>query len=378
MNKSLQIFKPGKHTTMSGVELSFTEADLKATAAAYDPAKHDAPIVVGHPKHDDPAYGWIGSLSFRERVGGEGAALEACPIQVDPAFADMVGRGAFKKISASFYSPDSPGNPVPGVYYLRHVGFLGAQPPAVKGLRQPEFAEGEAGVVEFNEWHDTDNASLWRGLREWIIGKFGQDEADKVVPAYTVKSLEQSAQDSLQKSQAVEPVAAFNEPQPQGDEMSDAEKSRLAALEIENEKLKKSIAEFVEAQARTKRDALHAEHTAFAEGLVKAGKLLPANKDVVVATLDLMAGQEAVVEFGEGDAKRPLLDAHKAMLLAQPKLVEFGELSGAEPEANAGVASFAAPRGYTVDPDKMATHNKAIVFAEKNKCDYITAVKAVA
>ena len=64
----------------------------------------------------------------------------------------MVAAGAFKKISASFYSPSSPQNPVPGVYYLRHVGFLGAQPPAVKGLRNPAFADGEDGVISFEEF----------------------------------------------------------------------------------------------------------------------------------------------------------------------------------------------------------------------------------
>lgn len=66
--------------------------------------------------------------------------LNAEPHQVDPEFAEMVNAGRFKKISASFYTPDAPNNPVPGVYYLRHVGFLGAQPPAVKGLKQAEFA----------------------------------------------------------------------------------------------------------------------------------------------------------------------------------------------------------------------------------------------
>ncbi len=51
----------------------------------------------------------------------------------------MVKAGRFKSRSASFYHPDNPNNPKPGVYYLRHVGFLGAQPPAVKGLKAVEF-----------------------------------------------------------------------------------------------------------------------------------------------------------------------------------------------------------------------------------------------
>ena len=43
------------------------------------------------------------------------------PRQVDPAFAEAVAAGRYKKVSASFYQPNSPHNPVPGVYYLRHV-----------------------------------------------------------------------------------------------------------------------------------------------------------------------------------------------------------------------------------------------------------------
>lgn len=57
--KHLHIFKPGRQTAMSGVTLDFSESDLEASARAYDPAKHEAPIVIGHPKHDAPAYGWV-------------------------------------------------------------------------------------------------------------------------------------------------------------------------------------------------------------------------------------------------------------------------------------------------------------------------------
>ena len=138
MNKQLQIFKAGKHTAMSGVALAFSDADIAATVAAYDPSKHEAPLVIGHPKTDDPAFGWVKSLQFSDGV------LQAEPDQVDAAFAELVNDGKFKKISASFYTPDAPNNPVPGVYYLRHVGFLGAQAPAVKGLKAASFAEEPA------------------------------------------------------------------------------------------------------------------------------------------------------------------------------------------------------------------------------------------
>lgn len=146
----LHIFKSGSHTAMSGQALEFSESDLQATVAAYDPAKHEAPLVVGHPQHDMPAYGWVAGLQFFET--GSHPGLHATPKQVNPEFAEMVKQGAFKKISASFYAPNAPGNPVPGVYYLRHVGFLGAHAPAIKGLKTPElahFSEDEEGVISF-------------------------------------------------------------------------------------------------------------------------------------------------------------------------------------------------------------------------------------
>ena len=50
----IHIFRAGSHTAMQGQTISFGEADLAASAAAYDPAKHEGPIVVGHPAADAP------------------------------------------------------------------------------------------------------------------------------------------------------------------------------------------------------------------------------------------------------------------------------------------------------------------------------------
>lgn len=368
MKKPIQIFKPGKHVASNGAELDFSESQLSASAAAYDPAKHEAPIVVGHPQHDAPAYGWVKTLSFAD-------GLDAEPHQVDPAFAEMVARGAFKKISASFYTPDSPSNPVPGVYYLRHVGFLGAQPPAVKGLRNPEFADAEEGVIDFADWGDVQNASLWRQLKNWLIGEKGTEVADKVIPEYSIAMLE----DEARKEDEGKAVASqqFTETQTQGDEMSEQDKARLATLETENAKFKKDQADFAETQAKVKRDARHAGHVSFADGLVKAGKLLPAHKEVTVATLDFMANQESVVEFGEGDARKPLLDTFKTQLEGLPKIVEFGELSGTEKDAAAGVVNFAAPAGYSVDTARLDIHRKAVAHQAQHSVSYEVALAAV-
>lgn len=158
--------------------------------------------------------------------------------------------------------------------------------------------------------------------------------------------------------------------------MSAEEKAQLAALQAENATLKADQVAFAEADKKRKTDARHAGHVSFAEGLVKEGKLLPANKDVTVATMDFMAAQDTAIEFGEGDAKKPLLDAYKASLQANPKLVEFGEVAGAAGDAS-GTVSFAAPSGYGVDSDRLALHNKALAYQAANKVTYEAALAAV-
>jgi hypothetical protein len=180
----IEIFKAGKHTAMSGETIDFSEAHLKQIASAYDPKVHEAPVVLGHPSHDAPAYGWAKSLALA------GGVLSASLDQVDAQFAENVKAGKWKKVSASFYKPDSANNPTPGQYYLRHIGFLGAMPPAVKGLRQASFAGSDEDCLDFA---DLDAAALFRSLRDWMIAEFGQEKADKALPPWDVNYVQQDA-----------------------------------------------------------------------------------------------------------------------------------------------------------------------------------------
>jgi hypothetical protein len=318
-DKPLQIFKPGRHTAMSGQTLRFTEADLAATCAAYDPAKHEAPLVVGHPAHDLPAYGWVQSLAFAD--GG----IDAIATQVNADFAEMVNAGAFKKISASFYAKDSPNNPVPGVHYLRHVGLLGAQAPAVKGMRCPSFADTEEGVLTFSEWDDVQSAGFFRNIKNFILRKYGGDEAEATLPESTLVSLEQSAQDEVMEAAAEDaasgqtdatatPQTQFAEPQTPKKE-STVSPEEKAALEAENKRLNAELSAFKATQ-------VNAANVAFCENLKG---LPPAARSVMVATLNHFATQGDAIQFGEGDAKAPLLDQLKEALTALPPLVQFGE-----------------------------------------------------
>ncbi len=355
---------------MDGRAIEFTDADLQASAQAYDPAKHEAPLVVGHPKIDAPAYGWVNALNYAD-------GLQALPHQVDAQFAELVAAGRFKKISASFYLPDAANNPVPGVYYLRHVGFLGAAAPAVKGLKSAAFADTEQGVIEFADWGDVQQASLLRSLRDWIISKFGLDEANKALPGYAVDDVQTAAAQP-------ETMPAMSYAEQQETSMNEQETAALAAREAkiksDQAALDAQRAEFAEREKAVKTAEAAAQRKAiaeFVEGLVKAGKILPRDRAGLVA---YMAGpnEAGVIEFAEGaDKKTATPDGWlRGFLAALPKQVDYAEHSAAGSDDQA--ANFAAPAGYGVDPSRLELHNKALAWqAAHPNTTYDAAIAAV-
>lgn len=273
----IEIFRAGRQVDDAGNVHDFSAADVAAIAAGYNPALREAPLTVGHPASNLPAYGWVKSLAAANDV------LVMNPHQVEPQFADMVAAGRFKKRSASFYPPNSPNNPTPGRWYLRHVAFLGAQPPAVAGLKDIPFSEGDAAVVvSFSETAITQKETT-------------MDEATKA-------RLEQA-----------EASAA-------------AAKAAQAAAEASAKTAQEQLAQFAEQQRADR----HAAHVSFAEGAVKAGKILPRDKDTAVAVLDHLAEAQPV-EFSEAGVAKKVSPAEwlKGVIEGAKPLVEFGEFAGA-------------------------------------------------
>lgn len=357
--ETIEIFRTGRHVAMSGEALAFADTDLAAIAAGYDPAKHEAPIVVGHPAHDAPAYGWVSG------VAADGGRLVATPKQIDPAFADLVKAGRFKKVSAAFYRPDSPNNPTPGSYYLRHVGFLGAQPPAVKGLKPVAFAE-EDQVVVFGDWNDIAAASLFRSLRDYIIGRDGQAAADQALPGDLITALTVSAAQP-DDDDAAAPAPSFGDPATP-DPAADARAAVLAAREADLVAREAALTERETAGRK-------AEMSTFLEGLRDAGQLLPVEVEPLARFMETLGDQP--VAFAEGAEPEAPGAWLRRFLTALPKRVEFGEVAKSADLA-APPVTFNAPRGAAVDPERMALHARALAYQEAHPgTDYITAAKAV-
>ncbi len=369
---SYEIFRAGTRTDANGNTVTITEADLAAAAQAYDPKVHEAPIVVGHPKADAPAYGWVKSLGVQNGV------LTADFAQIDEGFADLVKAGRYKKVSASFYPPTSPNNPKPGVWTLRHVGFLGAQPPAVKGLSAISFAEGEV-YVEFAEDAHLQTASLLSRFRDWFIGRFGLEEADKVLPDWQIEAIKELA--AVPQTHV---PAEFTESPPPPENHENKETPMSLEQELAAEKAAREAAEQAAAESKAElkklqdeqhaalRDGAHEQNAEFAEGLVKEGRLKPADKDLVVKVLDFAEyPADVTADFGEGSKKQPLSAALRAFLTAVlPKQIQGGEMAKGETPPG-----LAADFAEAADPEALSHHQRALALAAKEGIPYEEAAR---
>lgn len=287
----VEVFRVGKHTDSGGNTREWTEQDLETIVSKYDPANHEAPAVIGHPKDNAPAYAWV------EGLKSEAGSLWAKFKQIVPEFAEGVESGLWKKRSIALY-PDMS---------LRHVGFLGAQPPAIKGLKDIEFASGEELMtIEFSETEPKD------------------DDAEA-----KIKALEAQLATSKEAVQLLE--AKFAEAQ-----------ATVLSEEEARKKLQSDIAA-IRNESRVK------ERELYIDSLIAQGRITPAMRQ---SAIDLVSIADAVgiYTFAEGDA--PAIQKVEQFFSSLPKVIEFGETS----------ASYSAGDVDLSDPKAIAA--KAVEFKE--------------
>ncbi|MEY0576519.1 hypothetical protein [Providencia manganoxydans] len=326
---TLPVFRPGTHTAMDGRKVTFTLEDCLDLAASYDPTLMETPFVIGHPQLTAPSYGWAGSYEVRDGV------VYAEPKQVVPEFAEAFNKGMYKKRSLSIYLPDSPGNPKPGHFYPRHIGFLGAMPPAIKGLPDVSFSEsgGDSAPVEFAfPWEVSSLVDTLRALRDYLIEKDGLEKANLILPQWRFDDLATSIANSRMEDNAVHPIS-YSEGETMKTTVSEPSND-LAAREAEllarENNLKAREQQIKDDEAQRHRQDI----TDFADGLIRDGKLLPAQKNRVVEIF--MKLPTDAVSFADGSAtvnETPEI-LLRDVLQSRPAFLDFSEKSasdGAEP-----------------------------------------------
>lgn len=268
----IEIFRTGTHTDSAGRTRSFTAAHLDHMVTTLDPGRHEPPLVLGHPKDDAPAYGWVAALKR------QGETLLAAFKDVPGPVRAAVEKGRYKKRSISLY-PDG---------RLRHVGLLGAAVPAVQGLADiAAFAADGESYQEFEDNPQTEatmdpkemEARMQALLAENALLKAKAEGAD----AGKIAELEAKVQTLAEGKKKAEAAQAATE------------------------------SAFAEMRAATARKELEGR----VDALVATGKLLPKDKAAVMAFAEGLA-EGGELEFSEGGGKKPVQAHFFDFLASQP------------------------------------------------------------
>jgi len=390
--KDFEIFSTGTHTASNGVTKTYTEDDLDHIAEKYNSSNHTAPIVLGHPKSNAPAWGWI------ERLYRKGQKLLAKPKDLVNEFVDAVKEKKFLKRSASF-TPDM---------LLNHVGFLGAAVPAVKGLSDIEFNSAD----EFTEFEI--DAEI---LQEEISHSDPSGEQDIEAQQSTDEFQQQAEQNNEnleQKSQSDESFADENQENvPQGssngvchrhpagasdlrdnppgefsEDNSDDKKNFLDNLTSALSTAVADLQEYLSAaknnvefqtetdeelkqlqdrmsDLRTKIDIANFE--LLLNEKVSYGYLTPAMKEKVFSILKYFSN----LNYSEIDSQGLTSDIQsmfKELIDSTPKYIEFEEVATAEDEQpKVQDSSF---DDFELDPDSEALHSEILTLSEKENITY--------
>jgi len=335
-NLYVEAFEAGTHVDASGTEATWTEKDLDDIAAKANSqlATKPIPVCIGHPSDSSPAYGWV------QGVKRFGEKLRVKLSELNPAFAAALKEGAYKTRSISLYDDNR----------MRHLGFLGGSQPAIEGLQPMSFNEQDHyRIYTFSEDIEMDKMKEQElTFLQNLLKKFGFDvekakkefsekdfhEAQTVVALETgtpakVNTTGESINADIKEKETKDP-GEQSTAKAENAEIKDAaneEETENAKLKAELEATKAKLAMAEAALAKSK-----ITNADFCESLIKDGVLKPADREITLMGLDAQAqiDQARAVEakvLGKSfnEAAESGLEKMKALLKAQPKVVQFGE-----------------------------------------------------
>lgn len=361
----IEIFKGGPQVDNKG-RTHDGSALIDKALAGFNAAVHEPPICVGHAKDNAPAFGWVEGLKETVRDGTR--YLSAKFKDVVPEFADLAVAGLYKKRSAAFY-PDG---------RLRHVAFLGAAPPAVKGLADIGFNDDAADVLEFDEtnpWTWRTIAGVFRKLREYILEKDGAEKADAIIGNWDIEEIKDEETRAL-SAPATEAAGLienqFTEseehmgikekitsmltglgvdpakvtipddalPADAGDSASFTEADIDAAKKTAAQKARADVeAEFAEKALADEKAAAKAKITDWVKVLVAGGNVLPAWEKMGLANFCEGLDAMETIEFAEDSDKVTAFDWFKAFVEELPKVIDFSEVATRDKDVGGGDAA---------------------------------------
>lgn len=374
LNDWVEVFRAGTHTDSKGRSCTFTEADLDQMVGNL--ALGAAPAVLGHPKHNDPAYAWVKP----EGAKREGASLFVKFEDINPAFAAGVDSGAYRNRSVSVFQDKDAG------WRLRHVGWLGAAPPAIDGLAPLDYsAEVDAFEFDAADWDVayalTSTAELMRGLREQLIADKGVEAADTVLPNWRIQNIADAAQRVQEAARSesddggIRPFSQHDNP---GGSMTTITQEQLDAAkeEARKEAEAKHAAEFAANQAELSK--LRGERQAERIGLQindwKAkGLVTPAEEPGLAEFMTSLEGAAGDFSFSAADkseVKKTPAQFFADFMASRKPVVKLGANGGTN-EGDQGALDAS-------DPNQIADRAKTYMKEQADKGVTVSLPEAVA
>jgi hypothetical protein len=281
------------------------------------------------------------SLGFVSKVWVEGDKILANFSNVPDTLVDLIREGRYNSVSIE-YLPRVPFEGSTFKNVLRAVALLGAELPAVKGLKELSASLMSEFAFEFE---DADPAETFEKELEMPNeeAKFSQSQLDGLIEAAVNKAVD-TAKESF------------------SDEV-EALKAEIESLKGDNAKLAEgkatveaSMKEFVTASEQKEIESL-------VDKAVDAGKIVPAERDKYIA----LAQVDQTIKFGEDE-------------VSARKLIE-SILEGVKPKVDMSEGlENSKPAKDDVDGSPMEilhARTEALVTASEGKLDYATAYKEV-
>lgn len=313
------VFFAGEHTDNTGKSRNYSREDLQQVVDNFTPNK--APLVIGHPKTNAPALGWVTGVRLTDDD-----RLEVTANNVNVDFAKAVAAKSFPNRSISLVRTDK------GLT-LRHIGYLGAVEPALEGLgwqfngadadptETVEFSAEPSETIEFSMEmaHQRSLLDMFSNMRDFFIEKFSQEDADRVVPKWSLDWMREAlTREEVRKETSEDPLTPeFSKPKTEEPAVTTYTQEQLdAAIQQAKDDAEASFSSQLSAEkSRADNAEKTLEEQAFAarvadckavvDAQIAAGHLTPANAAGLAEFMaSLPQGDDAqTFSFSKSDAE---------------------------------------------------------------------------
>ena len=355
----IDICRAGTWRDMQGRDVCLDEDRLDRIVAAHA-AADPAPVVVGHPEADAPAYAWIDGL---RRVGDR---LQAKLRDIAPPFREAVEAGRYAGRSVALR-----GNT------LRHLGFLGGRAPAVPGLAPTCFASAPETVIAFAEGaaENPQGSSEEQPDSLRAPEPSGDEDGNGLVPLRAPQARGEAGAEGSDPSGAP----------PEG---ADGGTGRAALAEREAALAEREAILLAREAAAAADDRRRASEAAIAPH-VEAGRVLPGERAALVALLTALsdgrgdgdggaAGEHATIAFASaagGDIRMRPTAVLERFIEGLPRRVDYRTLAGGPVPGASGLAGIHEDSGK--DSERIAAEARALMAAEAERGVPLTPAEAV-